>query len=96
MTIVHAVTATQKTVDGALGKLWRDGRGTAQNIIPASTGPAKAVEILILSICGKLTGMAFRVPVTSDSEVDLTCKLGKEATLDENKAKVKEVSTVTT
>nr|AIY54299.1 glyceraldehyde 3-phosphate dehydrogenase [Colaphellus bowringi] len=89
MTTVHATTATQKTVDGPSGKLWRDGRGASQNIIPASTGAAKAVTKVIPSLAGKLTGMAFRVPVANVSVVDLTCRLGKPATYDEIKAKVK-------
>jgi len=92
MTTVHAVTATQKTVDGPSGKLWRDGRGAHQNIIPASTGAAKAVGKVIPALNGKLTGMAFRVPVSNVSVVDLTVRLGKAATYDEIKAKVKEAA----
>lgn len=88
MTTVHATTATQKTVDGPSGKLWRDGRGAAQNIIPAATGAAKAVGKVIPALNGKLTGMAFRVPVANVSVVDLTVRLGKSATYDEIKAKV--------
>ncbi|KAL7296251.1 glyceraldehyde-3-phosphate dehydrogenase 2 [Trichogramma pretiosum] len=89
MTTVHATTATQKTVDGPSGKLWRDGRGAGQNIIPAATGAAKAVGKVIPALNGKLTGMAFRVPVANVSVVDLTVRLGKPATYDEIKAKVK-------
>jgi len=89
MTTVHATTATQKTVDGPSGKLWRDGRGAGQNIIPAATGAAKAVGKVIPSLNGKLTGMAFRVPVANVSVVDLTVRLGKPASYDDIKAKIK-------
>lgn len=92
MTTVHAVTATQKTVDGVSGKAWRDGRGAAQNIIPASTGAAKAVGKVIPELNGKLTGMAFRVPVADVSVVDLTCRLKKPTTYDEIKAAVKKAA----
>ena len=90
MTTVHATTATQKTVDGPSGKNWRDGRGAGQNIIPASTGAAKAVGKVIPELNGKLTGMAFRVPTPDVSVVDLTVRL--EATsYDDICAKMKEM-----
>jgi glyceraldehyde 3-phosphate dehydrogenase len=79
MTTVHATTATQKTVDGTSGKDWRFGRGILDNIIPASTGAAKAVTKVLPSLKGKLTGMSFRVPVSDVSVVDLTCELTREA-----------------
>merc|ERR1711872_788551 len=83
MTTVHATTATQKTVDGPSGKDWRGGRGAQQNIIPSSTGAAKAVGKVIPKLDGKLTGMAFRVPTADVSVVDLTVRLGKEASYEE-------------
>ncbi|XP_055916860.1 glyceraldehyde-3-phosphate dehydrogenase 2 [Eupeodes corollae] len=92
MTTVHATTATQKTVDGPSGKLWRDGRGAAQNIIPAATGAAKAVGKVIPALNGKLTGMAFRVPTANVSVVDLTVRLGKPASYEAIKQKVKEAA----
>jgi len=92
MTTVHATTATQKTVDGPSAKNWRDGRGASQNIIPASTGAAKAVGKVIPELNGKLTGMAFRVPTPDVSVVDLTCKLAKSCTFDEIKSAVREAS----
>ncbi|KAF6033038.1 Gapdh2 [Bugula neritina] len=92
MTTIHAVTATQKCVDGPSGKNWRDGRGAYQNIIPAATGAAKAVGKVIPELNGKLTGMAFRVPVPDVSVVDLTCRLSKEATYDQIKAAIKEAA----
>jgi len=92
MTTVHATTATQKTVDGPSGKDWRGGRGAAQNIIPSSTGAAKAVGKVIPDLNGKLTGMAFRVPTPDVSVVDLTVRLQKEASYEEICQKIKEAS----
>lgn len=92
MTTVHAVTATQKTVDGPSGKDWRAGRGAGQNIIPATTGAAKAVGKVLPALNGKLTGMAFRVPTPDVSVVDLTVRLEKGATYDEIKKAVKEAA----
>jgi glyceraldehyde 3-phosphate dehydrogenase len=79
MTTVHAATATQKTVDGPSKKDWRGGRGILENIIPSSTGAAKAVGVVLPELNGKLTGMAFRVPTSDVSVVDLTVELNKEA-----------------
>jgi len=92
MTTVHATTATQKTVDGPSAKDWRGGRGAAANIIPSSTGAAKAVGKVIPDLNGKLTGMSFRVPTADVSVVDLTCRIEKPATYDEIKAVVKKAS----
>jgi len=92
MTTVHAVTATQKTVDGPSGKDWRAGRGANQNIIPAATGAAKAVGKVLPNLNGKLTGMSFRVPNPDVSVVDLTCKLAKPASYEEICKAMKEAS----
>jgi glyceraldehyde 3-phosphate dehydrogenase len=83
MTTVHAATATQKTVDGPSMKDWRGGRGILENIIPSSTGAAKAVGKVLPDLNGKLTGMAFRVPTSDVSVVDLTCELSKEASYED-------------
>lgn len=90
MTTIHSVTATQKTVDGPSAKDWRGGRAATYNIIPSSTGAAKAVGKVIPELDGKLTGMSFRVPTLDVSVVDLTCRLEKPAKYEEIVAKVKE------
>eukprot|EP00658_Telonema_sp_P-2_P068962 TRINITY_DN57_c0_g1_i3.p1 TRINITY_DN57_c0_g1~~TRINITY_DN57_c0_g1_i3.p1 ORF type:complete len:350 (+),score=96.93 TRINITY_DN57_c0_g1_i3:229-1278(+) len=94
MTTVHAMTANQLTVDGPAkgGKDWRAGRAASANIIPSSTGAAKAVGKVIPELAGKLTGMAFRVPTTDVSVVDLTCKLARPASYDDIKAAIKQAS----
>lgn len=92
MTTVHSTTATQKTVDGPSKKDWRGGRAASANIIPSSTGAAKAVGKVIPELNGKLTGMSFRVPTIDVSVVDLTCRLQKPATYEEIKAAVKKAS----
>ena len=89
MTTVHAATATQKTVDGPSSKDWRGGRGILENIIPSSTGAAKAVGKVIPELNGKLTGMSFRIPTSDVSVVDLTVELEKGASYDEIKAEMK-------
>ena len=92
MTTVHAVTATQKTLDGPSKKDWRGGRSACFNIIPSSTGAAKAVGKVIPDLNGKLTGMSFRVPTDDVSVVDLTCTLDKSASYEEICAAVKAAS----
>jgi len=92
MTTVHATTATQKTVDGPSKKDWRGGRAAIGNIIPSSTGAAKAATKVIPALKGKLTGMSFRVPTVNVSVVDLTCRLEKATTYDEIKAVIKKAS----
>jgi glyceraldehyde 3-phosphate dehydrogenase len=92
MTTVHAITATQKTVDGPSNKDWRGGRAAATNIIPSSTGAARAVGKVIPDLNGKLTGMAFRVPTVNVSVVDLTCRLAKPANYEDIKAALKAAS----
>lgn len=92
MSTIHAVTATQKTVDGPSAKDWRGGRGAYQNIIPSSTGAAKAVGLVLPQLKGKLTGMSFRVPVADVSVVDLTARLKTPATYEQIKAAMKEAS----
>ncbi|PHH93184.1 hypothetical protein CDD83_10733 [Cordyceps sp. RAO-2017] len=92
MTTIHSYTATQKTVDGPSGKDWRGGRAAAQNIIPSSTGAAKAVGKVIPDLNGKLTGMSMRVPTSNVSVVDLTARIEKGASYDEIKAAVKEAA----
>jgi len=90
MTTIHSATATQKTVDGPSNKDWRGGRAATYNIIPSSTGAAKAVGKVIPELNGKLTGMSFRVPTLDVSVVDLTCRLEKAATYEEIVTKIKE------
>ncbi|WP_214653075.1 type I glyceraldehyde-3-phosphate dehydrogenase [Mucilaginibacter segetis] len=92
MSTIHAVTATQKTVDGPSAKDWRGGRGAYQNIIPSSTGAAKAVGLVLPELKGKLTGMSFRVPVPDVSVVDLTVRLKTPASYEDVKAAMKEAS----
>jgi glyceraldehyde 3-phosphate dehydrogenase len=92
MTTVHSYTATQKTVDGPSGKDWRGGRGAAQNIIPSSTGAAKAVGKVIPELNGKLTGMSMRVPTANVSVVDLTVRIEKGASYDQIKQAIKDAA----
>ena len=92
MTTIHAMTATQPTVDGPSKKDWRAGRGAPQNIIPASTGAAQAAALTLPEVKGKLTGMAFRVPVADVSVVDLTVKLSKPTSYEAICEKMKEAS----
>jgi glyceraldehyde 3-phosphate dehydrogenase len=95
MTTVHATTATQKTVDGPSNKDWRGGRAAAGNIIPSSTGAAKAVGVVIPELNGKLTGMSFRIPTLDVSVVDLTVRLEKSVSYDDVKLAIKEASETT-
>jgi len=95
MTTCHSVTATQKTVDGPSSKDWRGGRSASNNIIPSSTGAAKAVGEVIPELKGKLTGMSLRVPTLDGSIVDLTCRLAKPAKYEEIKAEMKKASETT-
>jgi glyceraldehyde 3-phosphate dehydrogenase len=92
MTTVHSTTATQKTVDSPSAKDWRSGRAAAANIIPASTGAAKAVTKVIPELKGRLTGMSFRVPTLNVSVVDLTCRLATPTTYEAIKTAVKKAS----
>lgn len=92
MTTIHSYTATQKTVDGPSAKDWRGGRTAAQNIIPSSTGAAKAVGKVIPDLNGKLTGMSMRVPTANVSVVDLTCRIEKGASYEEIKKAIKAAS----
>jgi glyceraldehyde 3-phosphate dehydrogenase len=92
MTTIHSYTATQKTVDGPSKKDWKGGRSAAINIIPSSTGAAKAVALVLPEVKGKLTGMAFRVPTPTVSVVDLTVKTTKDTSLAEIKAAMKRAS----
>jgi glyceraldehyde 3-phosphate dehydrogenase len=92
MTTVHATTNTQKTVDAPSAKDWRGGRAAAGNIIPSSTGAAKAATVVIPELKGKLTGMSFRVPTLDVSVVDLTCRIEKAATYEDIKAAIKAAS----
>ncbi|XP_038996960.1 glyceraldehyde-3-phosphate dehydrogenase, cytosolic-like [Hibiscus syriacus] len=95
MTTVHSITATQKTVDGPSMKDWRGGRAASFNIIPSSTGAAKAVGKVLPALNGKLTGMAFRVPTVDVSVVDLTVRLEKKASYEDVKAAIKKASETT-
>jgi glyceraldehyde 3-phosphate dehydrogenase len=92
MTTIHSYTATQKTVDGPSGKDWRGGRAAAQNIIPSSTGAAKAVGKVIPSLNGKLTGMSMRVPTANVSVVDLTCRIEKGASYEDIKKTIRDAA----